>query len=69
MKQYGLLAIGVGLLGAMSALAGDSSASKDKSATEAKSVYDFTMKDIDGKDIKLSDYKGKVVMIVNVASQ
>ena len=30
---------------------------------------DFTVKDIDGKDAKLDLYKGKVVMIVNVASK
>ena len=36
---------------------------------EAKSIYDFTLKDIDGKDVKLSSFKGKVVMIVNVASK
>jgi len=29
---------------------------------------DFTAKDINGKDVTLSDYKGKVVMLVNVAS-
>ena len=34
-----------------------------------KSIYDFTMKNIDGHDIKLDAYKGKVVMIVNVASK
>lgn len=34
-----------------------------------KSVYEFTMRDIDGKDVKLDKYKGKVVMIVNVASK
>ncbi len=33
------------------------------------SVYDFTMKSIDGKDVKLNAYKGKVVMLVNVASK
>ncbi|MBX3291065.1 MAG: glutathione peroxidase [Acidobacteria bacterium] len=33
------------------------------------SMYEFTMKDIDGKDIKLEAYKGKVVMIVNTASR
>lgn len=32
------------------------------------SIYDFEMKNIDGKPVKLSDYKGKVVMIVNTAS-
>ena len=34
-----------------------------------KSVYDFTMKNIDGKDVNLGAYKGKVVLIVNVASR
>jgi glutathione peroxidase len=32
------------------------------------SVYDFTVKDIDGKDVSLDVYKGKVLLIVNVAS-
>ncbi|MBK6721762.1 MAG: glutathione peroxidase [Acidobacteria bacterium] len=38
-------------------------------APPQKTMYEFTMKDIDGKDIKLDAYKGKVVMIVNVASK
>lgn len=33
-----------------------------------KSIYDFTLASIDGKDVSLADYKGKVVMIVNTAS-
>jgi glutathione peroxidase len=33
------------------------------------SVYDFSAKTIDGREQKLSDYKGKVLLIVNVASQ
>lgn len=33
------------------------------------SVYDFTMKSIEGKDVPLSEYKGKVLVIVNVASK
>ena len=37
-------------------------------ATPTKTVYDFTVKDIDGKDVSLSQYKGKVLLIVNVAS-
>jgi glutathione peroxidase len=35
----------------------------------AQNIYDFTMKTIDGKSESLSDYKGKVVLIVNVASK
>ena len=34
-----------------------------------KSMYEFSMKDIDGNEMKLDAYKGKVVMIVNVASK
>lgn len=34
----------------------------------AQTLSDFTMQDIDGKDVSLSAYKGKVVMVVNVAS-
>ena len=33
------------------------------------SVYDFSAKTIDGREQSLSDYKGKVLLIVNVASQ
>src|SRR4029450_7918103 len=33
------------------------------------SVLDFTVEDMDGKKVDLSQYKGKVVMIVNVASK
>lgn len=35
----------------------------------AKDIYDFTMKTIDGKQESLDAYKGKVVLIVNVASK
>ena len=34
-----------------------------------RSVYDITVKDIDGKQVKLDRYKGNVLMIVNVASE
>jgi glutathione peroxidase len=34
-----------------------------------KSIYDFKMKDIDGKDVKLDAYKGKVLLVVNTASK
>jgi glutathione peroxidase len=35
----------------------------------AKSVHDFTMTTIRGEEKKLSDYRGKVMLIVNVASE
>ncbi|XP_058000982.1 probable glutathione peroxidase 2 isoform X2 [Hevea brasiliensis] len=33
------------------------------------SIYDFTAKDIRGNDVSLSEYSGKVLLIVNVASK
>ena len=33
------------------------------------SIYDFTVQDIDGQDVSLNEYNGKVVLIVNVASK
>ena len=33
------------------------------------SVYDFTVKDKKGNDVSLSEYKGKVLMIVNTATK
>jgi glutathione peroxidase len=34
-----------------------------------KTVYDFSLVDMDGKVVPLSNYKGKVLLIVNLASQ
>ncbi|XP_026497805.2 juvenile hormone epoxide hydrolase-like [Vanessa tameamea] len=42
----------------------------DKSKLEKpETIYDFTVKDIYGRDVKLDKYKGFVLLIVNVASQ
>lgn len=35
----------------------------------ADSVHDFKVKSLENKEVSLSDYKGKVLLIVNVASQ
>eukprot|EP00245_Coleochaete_scutata_P010276 TRINITY_DN3573_c0_g1_i1.p1 TRINITY_DN3573_c0_g1~~TRINITY_DN3573_c0_g1_i1.p1 ORF type:complete len:239 (+),score=66.69 TRINITY_DN3573_c0_g1_i1:91-807(+) len=37
-------------------------------AVADKTFYDFTVKNIDGAEVALSEYKGKVALIVNVAS-
>lgn len=37
--------------------------------TAPSTVYDFKVKDIEGKDFKLSKYKGKKLLIVNTASK
>ena len=36
---------------------------------QQKSFYDFTVKTIDGEDLSLSTFKGKKVLVVNVASK
>ncbi|HSA62030.1 MAG TPA: glutathione peroxidase [Nitrospiraceae bacterium] len=37
-------------------------------AAKTTSLYDFTMDDIDGKPVNLSQYRGKVLLLVNTAS-
>eukprot|EP00897_Mesotaenium_endlicherianum_P003017 jgi/Mesen1/2743/ME000169S01910 len=37
-------------------------------AVAGNSLHDFTVKDINGNDVSLSQYKGKVALVVNVAS-
>ena len=34
-----------------------------------ESIYDYKVKDIDGNEVAMSGYKGKVLLIVNVASK
>lgn len=57
-----LLAIGMmaGLMGCVS--------SENEEAT-VSNIYDLTMQDIDGKAVCLEAFKGKVLLIVNVASK
>jgi glutathione peroxidase len=57
---FGLLA---GLLVAAPAL-GD-----EKGDKKVPGVLNFKMKGLDGKDVNLADYQGKVVLFVNVASK
>lgn len=59
----GLGAIAIGL-GPADATEGEAT----RMTTKTSSVYDFTLNDIDGKPVSLSQYKGKVVMLVNTAS-
>lgn len=40
-----------------------------ETAAVTGTVYDYTVKTIDGKDVKLSQYKGKKLLIVNTASE
>lgn len=36
---------------------------------EVENIYQFTVKDLYGKEVSLTDYKGKVLLIVNTASR
>lgn len=59
MKQF-LTLITAMILSAFAAQAAD---------TNSASIYDIPLKDIDGKDVTLKPYSGKVILIVNVASK
>jgi glutathione peroxidase len=40
----------------------------ESATTQPAAALDFTLKDIDGREVPLSQYKGKVLLLVNVAS-
>jgi len=42
---------------------------KKSEEVKKKTVHEFTVRDIDGKDVSLSKYAGDVLLIVNVASE
>lgn len=44
-------------------------ASSDESWKKASSIYEFTVRDIDGNEVSLEKYRGHVALIVNVASK
>ena len=43
--------------------------SKTVNADYKKLAYDFKFKDLDGSILSLSEYEGKIIVVVNVASQ
>lgn len=43
--------------------------SAQTSSKKPTSVHEFTLKDIEGKEVSLSRYQGKVLLLVNTASQ
>jgi glutathione peroxidase len=64
-----LLLTSFGALTALLVLAPLSVFSADDPAKKPASVLDFHVKDIDSKDVDLAKYRGKVLLIVNTASQ
>ncbi|WP_162601788.1 redoxin domain-containing protein [Occallatibacter savannae] len=51
------------------ALLAGTPASFSEQKTPKKSVYDFSLVDNDGRTVSLSTYRGKVLLVVNLASQ
>jgi len=58
----------VGLIGLALSIGAAGSMANEETRDE-KSIYDFKVKNIKGEDVSLADYKGKTVLIVNVASK
>ncbi len=69
MLDRSLLLTLLGALTALLALASLSVVSAENPPKKPASVLDFHVKDIDGKDVDLAKYRGKVLLIVNTASQ
>lgn len=68
LKKYsGILILLIAIIGNGYLFAVEKSNESEKKNME--SIYDFTVKDIDGNDVKLERFKGNVVLIVNVASK
>lgn len=66
--SYFILIFSIALFGCNDKIAQSSDIAQQKGVS-GKSIYDFTVKDIDENDVSLSDYKGKVLLIVNTASK
>jgi glutathione peroxidase len=59
----------VRLLAALLLFAPAAACAEDKGGDKVTSPLDFKMKGLDGKEVDLARFKGKAVLIVNVASQ
>jgi len=65
--MYRLLLI---LSGFLAFITGDTAMAQQKAAQlEQKSAYDFSFRKIDGGDLPLSSFKGKLLLVVNTASR
>jgi glutathione peroxidase len=66
MNKGMILALTLLIMGGLTAIqAGDN----PPKGSKTPSIYDFKLKDIEGKDVKLDQFRGKALLLVNVASQ
>jgi len=59
----------LGVLAEESATKETAAAEKTPAPTKVSPALDFKVKDIDGKEVHLGTFQGKVLLIVNVASK
>ncbi|CCH55315.1 Peroxiredoxin [Fibrisoma limi BUZ 3] len=75
LSAFGLLLITSGFMSLSTLVKGIFSDKKEVAVAPttppapAKTLYDFTVKSIDGKSVSLSGFKGKKVVVLNVASK
>jgi glutathione peroxidase len=68
-KSFGAIALALALSACAANKPGPDFSHFQEAPVDNGKLYSFTMKDIDGKDMPLSAYKGKVLLLVNVASK
>lgn len=69
MKKFSIAAIVIASIVSFVFIYCCSAEQKVNAMPPAGSFYDFKVKDIDGKDVKLKKYKGSVLLVVNTASK
>jgi glutathione peroxidase len=70
MKNVAVLFVSASLLAALGGVGSSEEKQADKKGDKkVPAALNFKMKRLDGKPVNLGDYKGKVVLMVNVASQ
>jgi glutathione peroxidase len=56
-------------VGSLALAVGASAAEKDEKSSDTPAVLKFKMESLEGKEVDLAKYKGKVLLVVNVASK
>jgi len=67
--QNQFLKISIALFIGIIAIFSYAATTRKKTGSGKNSIYDFTLKTLDGQDLSLSKFKGKKMLLVNVASE